>query len=500
MIKGCTLRKALADPQLLGGALTGDSWRAWKVLMIAAMGEPLTIAERSVFYDFTHRPREPGRRVEEFAAVAGRRGGKSRAISVLAAYIAGLCHHPSLVKGERGILLIIAADTKQADICLDYCEATFRASPILAQLVEGCRDRKLRLTNEITVEVRASDYRTLRGPTYVAVIADELAFWFSGEASSNPDDEILNAVRPGLATTGGPLFMISSPYARRGELWRTYDRHYGPHGDPLVLVAQGTSRQFNPTLSQSVVDRALDRDPVSARAEYGAQFRTDIESFVGVEAVSNCLVKGYREHQPVRGIPYQAFTDPSGGSADSFTLAIGHFDHSRSVCVVDAIREVKPKFDPSQVVAEFSGLLRSYNVSTVYGDRYAGVWPVEQFARHGVTYSQSAKPKSDLYTDLLPLVNSVRIHLLDHPKTVAQIAALERRTARGGRDSIDHPPGGHDDLANAVAGLASLLTQQPSINYDAINGVTADDPDGLRGWQALRTQLYLQSGGNFRLW
>jgi hypothetical protein len=35
-------------------------------------------------------------------------------------------------------------------------------------------------------------------------------------------------------------------------------------------------------------------------------------------------------------------------------------------------------------------------------------------------------------------------------------SGLERRTARGGRDSIDHAPGGHDDLANAVAGAVAL--------------------------------------------
>jgi hypothetical protein len=243
--------------------------------------------------------------------------------------------------------------------------------------------------------VRASDYRTLRGPTYIAVIADELAFWFTGDASANPDDEILSAVRPGLSTTGGPLFMISSPYARRGELWRNYDRHYGPHGDPLVLVAQGTSRDFNPTLSQGVVDRAMERDPQSARAEFCAEFRTDIESFVSIEAVTNCVVRGYYEHAQVRGVAYSAFVDPSGGSADSFTLAIGHFEHSRGVSVVDAIREAKPPFDPSAVVGEFSRLLKNYNITTVYGDRYAGIWPVEQFNRHNVTYVQNAKAKSD---------------------------------------------------------------------------------------------------------
>jgi hypothetical protein len=45
-------------------------------------------------------------------------------------------------------------------------------------------------------------------------------------------------------------------------------------------------------------------------------------------------------------------------------------------------------------------------------------------------------------------------------------AGLERRTARGGRDTIDHAPGGHDDLANVVAGVAVVATrprQEPEV-------------------------------------
>ena len=43
---------------------------------------------------------------------------------------------------------------------------------------------------------------------------------------------------------------------------------------------------------------------------------------------------------------------------------------------------------------------------------------------------------------------------------------LERRTARGGRDSIDHAPGAHDDVANAVAGLVDVLITSKS-GYDS---------------------------------
>ena len=57
------------------------------------------------------------------------------------------------------------------------------------------------------------------------------------DESANPDVEILNAAQPALATTQGPLIAISSPYARRGALWDRFKEHYGPEGDPMILVA-----------------------------------------------------------------------------------------------------------------------------------------------------------------------------------------------------------------------------------------------------------------------
>ena len=350
------LRTALGDPQLLGSVLAGDSWRSWRCLMIAAMGEALTDAERAIFTSLTRRAREPLQRVEELAAVVGRRGGKSRAMATLACYLASLCSH-DLVRGETGVLLCIAPDQRQAGIVLGYAEAALQQSPILRQLISGRSNDALTLTNGINIEVRASSFRRLRGPTYVAVIADEAAFWYSDEFSANADTEILNAVRPGLATTGDPLIIASSPYAKRGVLYETHKRHYGNHGDPLILVAQGTSREFNPSLAQSVVDRALERDHAAASAEYLAEFRSDIESFVSREAVEACITLGVRERAPLPDVRYAAFTDPSGGSADSFTLAIGH--RQDDVVVVDAVREVRPPFSPENVVGEFCVLLKS---------------------------------------------------------------------------------------------------------------------------------------------
>jgi hypothetical protein len=495
VIPTVSIRDALGDPRLLGNVLSGPSWKAWRALLIAAMGERLDDDERELFRQLTQRDHEPGQRVEEFVAVVGRRGGKSRAISVLATYIAGLCQHPALVRGEIGTLLIIAPDQRQAQIVLSYIEAAFDASPVLSQLIESKTQWELRLSNKVQIEVRASDFRRLRGQTNLGVICDESSY-FHNEGSANPDEEILNACRPGLATTGGPLIMISSPYARRGELWRTFDRHHGPSGDPLILVAKGGSRDLNPTLPQRVIDRAMERDPVSASAEYLANFRSDIEGFASIEAIRGCLV-GLIERPYTRGANYSAFVDPSGGSSDSMTLCIGHLDRPRQTVIVDLLREARPPFSPENVTQEFAKVLKSYSVHKVIGDRYAGEWPREQFQKFGIKYEPSAKPKSELYVDLLPLLNSRRIELLDNSKLFNQLVGLERRTARGGRDTIDHAPGGHDDLANAVAGVASSALNKPVINYRAWSDTKESDADA---WRRLRLQTYLLSGGQRVLW
>src|SRR5262249_12688684 len=117
-----------------------------------------------------------------------------------------------------------------------------------------------------------------------------------------------------------------------------------------------------------------------------------------------------------------------------------------------AVREVKPPFSPDAVVDEFAQLLGQYRVHAVGGDRYAGEWPRERFRSHGISYIPVQQTKAELYATLLAAINSRRVELLDHPRLVAQLGGLERRTAWGGRETIDHGPSGHDDVANAVAG------------------------------------------------
>jgi hypothetical protein len=443
---------AIRDDKVFGQHFTADTWTAWLAFLCALFALPMTAEQLALYQKHTGRSAPPSSPLSEAWLVCGRRSGKSFMLACIAVWLAAFKDwRPFLGPGEIGTIMIIAADRKQSRVIMRYCCGLLKSVPMLRQLIDGETQESIQLRNRVCIEVHTASFRSARGYTIVAGLLDEVSFWPVDESSSSPDVEVLNAIRPGMTTIPGAMLLCaSSPYARRGALWDAHRNHYGKDGDP-ILVWQSPTRDMNATVPQSIIDAAVEEDPARAAAEWSAQFRADIESFVSREAVEACISFEVRERAPMKGMRYFGFVDPSGGSADSMTLAIGH--REEDIVVVDALREIKPKFSPESVVAEFAELLKSYRVSRVSGDRYAGEWPREQFRKVGINYEPAEKPKSDLYRDLLPAINSRKIDLLEHPRLLTQLVSLERRTARGGRDSIDHAPGAHDDLANAVAGL-----------------------------------------------
>ena len=425
------------------------TWSAWRAFLCALFALPMSDAEASVYRTCTGRAAVPTAAFTEGWLVCGRRAGKSFVLALTAVYLAAFKDYSKyLAPGERGTVLVISADRKQSRVVLRYIGALLKGVAMLSRLIERETAEAFDLTNRTTIEVGTASYRTTRGYTFVAILLDEMAFWRS-EDSASPDYEVLAAVRPGMSTIPNAVMLCaSSPYARRGALHDAFQKYYGK--DSPVLVWKAPTLTMNPTVPQSVVDEAMQRDPASASAEYLAEFRTDIESFIGIEAVRACIVSGVRERPPERQHRYFGFVDPSGGSSDSMTLGVSH--KSGNTAILDLLREVKPPFSPEAIAEEFSDVLKTYRITKVFSDAYAGDWPREQFRKHGVNVELSANSRSELYLALLPLVNSRAVDLLDSDRLVNQLISLERRTARSGRDSVDHPSGSHDDVANAAAG------------------------------------------------
>ena len=427
-----------------------ETWAAWFAFLRVLFGLPLDADQLALFQRCTGRTTPPLGGANEAWLVVGRRGGKSLVLALVAVFLACFRDWSDyLAPGERGTIQVLACDKKQARTIFRYARALLLFVPALKPLVERIDGEAIDLTNGISIEIMAASFRNTRGYTIVAALLDEVAFWRSDE-STNPDSEILSAIRPAMATVpGAVLLCASSPYAKRGVLYEAYRENFGRE-DAHALVWKADTLTMNPTVPRSVIDKAYERDPASAAAEYGAEFRNDIETFVAREVIERLVIPGRFELPPVDGRAYCAFVDPSGGSSDSMTLAIAH--HDEGGAVLDALREVRPPFSPDAVVEEFASFLKRYRLHEVEGDRYGGEWPRERFNVHGIEYRCSEKPKSDLYRELLPIMNSAQCELLDNARLAAQLCSLERRTARGGRDSIDHPPGAHDDLANVAAG------------------------------------------------
>jgi len=454
-----SMREALDDPQLLGNILSGDSWSAWRAVLIAAMGEKLTPAERRIFKKLSGGRSEPGVRVDELWAVVGRRGGKSRAASVLASYLGGLVDHSDVTAfGEKPLVLAVSQNQRTAGVVFGYAAGAFESSPMLASLVTNRTADTLELSTGVNIEVRAASARGLRGVTCAAVIGDEACFWNTDGDSVNADSQILTAVRPTLATTGGPLIVISSPFAKRGEVYETWRQHYGPKGDKRVLVVQGASRDFNSSLPKAVVDRALKRDEAAAKAEYLGQWRDDVETFLTADVVDGCVVPGRTALPPGVGVNPICFVDVSGGVHDSHvcSVAVRHPDTDKATLA--ALREIKSP-DTAFVVREFASLIREYGISEAWSDRYGSRWVWDAFEREGIRLRYSTKSRSDIFIEALHAMRSRRVELLDQPRLRNQLLALQRRTTTTGRDIVDHASNGHDDVANAACGALALAAE-----------------------------------------
>lgn len=459
--------EAMEDPKLFGQWFRGQCWQAWKVFLSALFAIPLQSHLIDTYIKHTGRSTLPSTPSREAWLIVGRRGGKSLISALVAVFLACFRDYtPFLAPGEVASVMIIATDRRQAKVVMRYINGFLDNIGMLASLVKGRTQESIELNNRVVIEVHTCSFRAVRGYTIAACIADEIAFWRSDE-SANPDTEVIAAIRPALTTIPGSLLLcISSPYARRGALWNAYAKHYGQNGDP-VLVWQATTRDMNPNVDQSIIDAALQEDESAAKAEFFAEFRRDVESYISREAVE-ASIGDYIERPYDSKYTYRAFVDVAGGSGqDSYTMAIAH--NERDQIIVDAIRETKPPFNPEEITDQNCRLLNTYRIRNIQKDRYAGSWPDEQFRKRGISCRASEKSKSELYTDSLPQFNAGRVTIPNSQRLVAQLCGLERRTGRGtGRDIVDHGPNGHDDIANVVAGvLAGSSGKRPVRNLRA---------------------------------
>lgn len=430
----------------------GASWAPWRTFVAVLEGEPLSAAELGLFQACTGRlqPRPGG--YAEAACVVGVQSGKSKVAGTLAGHAA--------LTSEAGTHALMVAQDHRGSM---RAVARYAREPF--ERLDAFRAEVARETGD-TLELRRGTYLSaypcrpaaLRGLRACIVVLDELSFYVSTEGRP-VDVEMLRVARGRLATTGGKLVILSSPYAQSGALYELHRRHFGREDSP-VLVWQASAPAMNPTLPVDYLERMAEADPDAYRSEVLGEFRPGIATLFDPDAIAEAVEEGVRERQRAPGVHYVGYADAASGSgADSFAVAIAHRDRDRAV--LDVVRAWRPPFNPSGTIAEASELLKRYGVTTVRGDRYAPGFVAEGFRVNGVRYEPSERTTSETYLELLPLVNARAAVLLDLPDLLRELRGLERRRGPSGRDRVDHRPGAHDDRACASAG-ALVLAQKPA--------------------------------------
>jgi hypothetical protein len=461
-LKPISIDKAFSDRALFGAAL-GDlsSWSSWRAVLKGAFAEPLTPDEAATFAEVAGGRAPPGKPVRELWSIVGRRGGKSKMAALVGAYIAAFADRTKIKHGDEGVVLILSQTQRQARVVFGYLCGYFEASPLLKTLVTAVKADELHLQGRVVIRVQSASFRSVRGPNYLAAVFDECGFWRDSD-SRNPDAEIYNAVVPGLGTTRGVLVGISTPYGRTGLLYEKYQKSYGK-ADPDVLVIQSDTLRFNPTFDERTVENAHLADAEMASAEYGAMFRGDLTSYVSRDVLEACVDDDFEERPFDLRHRYMAFVDLSGGMHDSMTLCVAHREGER--VVLDLAQEWRAPFSPPDVVEEMIPHLRKYKCQSVNGDNYAGGWGPGAFQKHGIRYVVEKRDRSELYLRLLPLLSSQLAVLPNNQRLIGQLAALNRRTGRSGRDAIDHTGGKFDDLAVACAGALVKASETSGVDW-----------------------------------
>ena len=448
-------------------------WTAWKAFLAAVYGLPMSEEQIAIFRACTGRQDPPTTQATEVYCIAGRRARKSAIEALMGVWAAASTDwtpaDPTkaiLAPNERALIPLLGKNKFDARAIRGFALNILRCDS-MKWLLDDDADvgEEIRLTVPCDLVIRAASLMAGRSRTIPIACLDEAAFW-AQEGAAVSDEEVLQGIRPGMATLGGEgmLVVMSSPWTKTGILGHAYDDHWGKDGSILVWKADTLTMHDTPAL-RAYIAAQYERDWVGANTEYGAAWREMSEqSYISEAMLDAVIVAGRTMLRPERKY-YWAFADPSGGGEDSFTLAISHWQPAITVkqddgtevemgglVVVDRIVEWAGPLDTDSICEKAAVELKAYGVTTVYGDMYAGHWVRDRFRKLGIMYVHSQLNKSQIYCEFLPILSSQRVELPEHPVMVQQLLRLTRRPAARGADLVAHPTGEHDDVANVVAG------------------------------------------------
>ena len=445
---------AIRDPNIIGDKLSPAQEAALRTLYgLSIPNNQSQMVRRCT----GHPPRKP-KEYREAAFICGRRAGKSDKIAANVAIFEAFFRTHKLSPGERGIVLLLAQNMRQAGVVKGYVEGKITGSPILSRHVAHIRAHEIDLDNGITIAIHPASFRSIRGLSVVACICDEIGFWWTEDGYANPDVEVLRAVRPSMATfPNAKLVLASSPFAMNGVLW---DMWRDRKKDKEVLVWHAPTALMNPAVPASFLKGEKKRDPENYRREYEAEFAEALSAFLPAQSIDACVVSGRTRLEPQECTDYVGAID-AAFKGDRFTFAVGHRDRSRDVVVIDHLNgwkgTSKEPLRLGAVIPQIKQVAQEFQIERIYGDQFAAEPIRHAFREAELDFREipfTLQSKADLYSMLRSLIVDERIELLDHKESLRELRGLEIELLPGGNARIGHGRRGNDDYADAIALVA----------------------------------------------
>ena len=460
----------------LDQALPGASWNAWKAIIAASYGLPLSPERLKIFERVAGYPYDPPK-------------GGYKIIEAICAIQSGKTQVAATLVGFEGMFPEVAPDTRDGTYTnlrsvlvaqdargvtrtmLARVRAVLRSVPAFAAQIASDTADAITLKNGVQIGAWPCRPEAVRGVRANFACADELAFFKDSVSGRGTSHEMVSVLMDRLVTTRGRLWIITSPWAEHGKAWELYRDFFGKakeSKDARILVLRAPLMLLNPTVDPADLERKRLLDPLAARADIDAEFIGTQDTLLDRKMLEACTDETATMRAPNRGTKYFATFDAATGgtstAGDRATWSIAHYEmrDGRIVAVQDVIDGMYPPFDPATAIRAAAMRYGPYGVTRSYGDAYAsgsnGGFLASEFKKYGITYEVLKKNRSEIYLDLLPIINSGSCVLLNHPEMLRELRNLERRILPSGVDRVDHPRrvGGHDDFANVAASALVL--------------------------------------------
>lgn len=449
------------------------------------LGVKLFDGQSSVLADY-YASRKP-----HWLLLAGRRSGKSLLSDVVATYEATIPDYAGILRpDEDRYVIIVSTRLDNASLHIRNIQNLLRHKRELGNLIKTVKQDRIELTNGVTILSLPASARAGRGYTASTIVLDELAHFIDSQGNQSAD-AVFDAFSPTVATFGelGRIVITTTPAARTGIVFDLYDRSQQGELEDF-FISHKTTREMNPRVSQKTIDRAMNRDSLSASTEYLAEFSDPVASFFDGDAIDAAITarRGIDKGDPSK--QYAMAIDPAT-MGDRYAFVIMHREGDKHI--LDYAHILMPPVNPNAAEDLLISLVQRFNPYTVLCDTASTHQRLKDIIP-AMTYAPfSRQMKLRIYGALKESMNAGQLVLYKHNDLIDELRALQ---IRNGVD-IAAPRSGrvtHDDLTDCLALCVDQLVSAPSTGWDLVPDPFGDDHD----WPPKEGE-YFQPGRGWRM-